>query len=389
MFRSMPFILLLLILIVSTLGSLIPLWLKQYLYTASFCIKTIIIFLLPLIIFCLLFKVVISLSSKATKIIGIILALVCCSNFITTFFSHYIGSWVYNFDLSIIIPKDDNVGLKPLWNFELPQIIPNNIAMFSAIIIGILAAKFYQIKANKIADSLNYYLEYVFKLLVYLIPFFIIGFIIKLQYDGVIITILKDYAAIFCIVVITQLLYISLMYCLLNKCNVKSFLISLKNMIPAALVGFSTMSSAASMPLTIIGVAKNADNKDLASSVVPATVSIHLVGDCIAIPIFAYAVLKSFGIAEPSLFSYLIFASYFVIAKFSVAAIPGGGIIVMLPILEKYLGFNSDMMSIITALYILFDPVITSTNILGNGAFAKLAEKTIYFLDHNNKEVHK
>lgn len=148
-------------------------------------------------------------------------------------------------------------------------------------------------------------------------------------------------------------------------------------MLPAAISGFSTMSSAASMPLTIIGVENNAKNKDVALSVVPATVNIHLVGDCFAIPIFAYAVLKSFGMAEPSLFNYLIFTFYFVLAKFSVAAIPGGGIIVMLPILEGYLGFNGEMMSLITALYILFDPVITCANVFGNGAFAKMIDRFV------------
>jgi hypothetical protein len=79
--------------------------------------------------------------------------------------------------------------------------------------------------------------------------------------------------------------------------------------------------------------------------------------------------------AEPSLLSYLTFSLYFVIAKFSVAAIPGGGILVMLPILEAYLGFNAEMMSLITALYVLFDPVITCANVLGNGAFAKLIDR--------------
>jgi Na+/H+-dicarboxylate symporter len=139
------------------------------------------------------------------------------------------------------------------------------------------------------------------------------------------------------------------------------------------------MSSAASMPLTIIGAENNATNKEVARFVIPATVNIHLVGDCFAIPIFAYAVLKSFGMAEPSLINYLIFTLYFVLAKFSVAAIPGGGIIVMLPILERYLGFNAEMMSLITALYILFDPVITCANVLGNGAFAKMVDKALHF----------
>jgi len=51
----------------------------------------------------------------------------------------------------------------------------------------------------------------------------------------------------------------------------------------------------------------------------------------------------------------------------------------MLPILESYLGFNADMLSLITALYILFDPAITCANVLGNGAFAKLIDKGLSF----------
>ena len=85
--------------------------------------------------------------------------------------------------------------------------------------------------------------------------------------------------------------------------------------------------------------------------------------------------MKSYGVAEPSLYSYLVFMSYFVLAKFSVAAVPGGGILVMLPILESCLGFNAQMLSLMTALYVLFDPFITCANVLGNGAFAKLIDK--------------
>jgi hypothetical protein len=49
------------------------------------------------------------------------------------------------------------------------------------------------------------------------------------------------------------------------------------------------------------------------------------VGDCFAIPIFAFAVLKNFGHFEPAFMDYFIFAVYFMLAKFSVAAVPGGG----------------------------------------------------------------
>jgi Na+/H+-dicarboxylate symporter len=206
-----------------------------------------------------------------------------------------------------------------------------------------------------------------------------------MQFDGTVQTIIKDYTMIFLVVMVAQYGYIAFTYAALSQFKPREFINSIKSMLPAAMAGFSTMSSASVMPLTIVGAELNAKNKEIARSVVPATVNIHLIGDCIAIPIFAYAVMKSFGIAEPSLMTYLVFVFYFVLAKFSVAAIPGGGIIVMLPILESCLGFNGEMLSLMTALYILFDPVITSANILGNGMFAKMIDKLVSFRFRKNQ----
>ncbi len=380
MFRKMPLILVVVILAIIFLDPIIPLPLKQFLYAISLSIKSVIVMALPFIIFGLLFKAAVMLSSSATRIIGMILALVCCSNFVSTFLSHYVGIWIFHFDLSMISPKE-LTELKPLWSLDLPKIIANDKAMFAGIILGIVASKLYKGAANTLAVHAEKYIGTLLKGFVYLIPLFVAGFVVKLQYDDVVGTIVKDYTTIFALIALAQFTYILLSYFALSNGRIKEFASSVKNMLPAAISGFSTMSSAASMPLTIMSAENNAKNKDIARSVIPATVNIHLVGDCFAIPIFAYAVLKSYGMEEPSLMNYLIFAFYFVLAKFSVAAIPGGGIIVMLPILETYLGFNADMMSFITALYILFDPVITCANVLGNGAFAKMVDRTVLSLE--------
>ena len=47
----------------------------------------------------------------------------------------------------------------------------------------------------------------------------------------------------------------------------------------------------------------------------------------------------------------------------------------MLPFLEQYLGLHGAMLSMITALYIVCDPIITWVNVLGNGAFAMLIDR--------------
>ena len=63
------------------------------------------------------------------------------------------------------------------------------------------------------------------------------------------------------------------------------------------------------------------------------------------------------------------------VAKFGVASVPGGEVIVLLPILEGYFGFTDAMSGLITTLYILCDPFITVSNVLSNGALAIFIDK--------------
>jgi Na+/H+-dicarboxylate symporter len=374
MFRKMPFILMAVIGVILVSAPFMPTELRQGLYALSLTIKSAILCVLPLIIFSLLFKAAVMLSGHATRVIGLILVFVCVSNFVSTFLSHYVGVWIYNFNLSMIIPQNTE-ELKPLWEWGLPTLIGNDKAMFAGILLGILVAKLSPNRADMFAKKLEWGVNKLLRAVLYLIPVFVAGFVVKMDDDGAIGMIVRDYTAIFAVIACAQFAYILIAYFLLSGGCLGLFFQSIKNMLPAAISGFSTMSSAASMPLTILGAERNAKNPELAGSVIPATVNIHLVGDCFAIPILAYAVLKSYGMPDPSLSVYLVFAFYFVLAKFSVAAIPGGGIIVMLPILEAHLGFNTDMLSLITALYILLDPVITCANVFGNGAFAKMIDR--------------
>lgn len=390
MFSKMPVILVVLIAGIVWLNPYIPSSVQQILYAISLSIKSGIIFVLPYVIFGLLFKAALNLSNNASKIIGLILGGVCVSSFISLFISHFIGEWVYGFDLSLIIPKSSQEvdrGLKAAWLWDISPLIPNAAAMFGGLILGILAGMFKISGAQKMAAILDKSIGTILKIITYMIPLFVTGFMVKLQADDVIHVILKDYAVIFIIIAVSQFTYIFLAYFFLNGGRGRDFMCNLRDMMPAAISGFCTMSSAATMPLTIIGAENNVKNKSLVESVIPATVNIHLVGDCFATPILAYAVLKNFGLDEPLLMNYVIFALYFVLAKFSVAAIPGGGILVMLPILEIYLGFTGEMMSLITALYILFDPVITCANVLGNGAFAKIIDHILTYFQRTKKEV--
>jgi Na+/H+-dicarboxylate symporter len=349
--------------------SYLPLDLKSALYALSLSIKSLIVFTLPFIIFGLLFKTTVTLSKTASQLIILLLVAICASNFLSTMLSYSVGRIAYGLDMAIAFPTLGS-ELQPAWTFLLPKWIGNDRAMFSGLLFGTLLGLWKPRMAHNLAIKFDKIIGLIMKGFLVVIPLFICGFLVKMYHDNMMGYIIQNYGRVFALTACSVFTYIVIIYALGSYGQKVSLIQCLKNMLPATIAGFGSMSSAAAMPLTLIGVEKNAANSDVARSIIPATVNVHLIGDCFAIPIFAFAVMKSFGVAEPSFLTYLIFASYFVLAKFSVAAVPGGGILVMLPILEHYLGFNPIMLSLITALYILFDPIITSANVLGNGGFA-------------------
>ncbi len=378
MFRKMPFILLIIIVLLFFFSSQIPYAMQSHLYAISLLIKNLIVFLLPFIVFGLLFKTAVHFANRASKIIFFLLLAVVISNFLSTLSSYFVGHLAYQFDLSLQLPSQLNL-LQASWQLSFPRWLANDQAMVAGLLGGILCSWLKPHSAKKIAMKIEKVVALALKGILLAVPLFIIGFVIKMNYDQALQAILKNYSLIFVLVTMALMAYITLFYFVASRFSYQATFVHLKNILPAAIAGFGSMSSAAAMPLTILGSEKNAKNKDLARATVPVCVNIHLIGDCFAIPIFAFAVMKSFAAPEPTFISYLLFTVYFVIAKFSVAAVPGGGILVMLPILENYLGFNAEMLSLITALYLLFDPVITGANILGNGgfslAFDQLAQK--------------
>jgi Na+/H+-dicarboxylate symporter len=65
--------------------------------------------------------------------------------------------------------------------------------------------------------------------------------------------------------------------------------------------------------------------------------------------------------------------SYFLLLKFAAAA-PGSDIIVVLGLLEG-LGFSPAMLSLITAIYVILNPIITGANVAGDGALVIIFTK--------------
>jgi len=74
---------------------------------------------------------------------------------------------------------------------------------------------------------------------------------------------------------------------------------------------------------------------------------------------------------------YTKFIIYFCMVMLATSGVPGGGIIVVIPLLKSILGFTPEMISIITALYLLQDCFGTAGNVTGDGALMIIINKIL------------
>src|SRR5690606_30144881 len=136
------------------------------------------------------------------------------------------------------------------------------------------------------------------KVFIPLVPLYVIGFLFKVQHDESLVELFTGYGSVILLIFGVEAIVIILFFFVANLGNLKATRNSLRNVIPSGVVAFSTMSSMATLPLTLEGAEENTENKAVAEIMIPATVNIHHVGDSIAVPILMGLALVVNGV-EP------------------------------------------------------------------------------------------
>ncbi len=356
-------------------GHLIPEEIKAGLYALSLTIKDILLFVLPFLIFSFLSSSLGNLQKGALSFILIALGLVIVSNFFGASLASLSGIFILNLMDTVRPFAESQVSLSPLWNLNIPPLLSNDTALIAGLVFGLVAGYLGNPKIITFINTTQRLGILVLKrAFIPIIPIFVLGFILKMDFDGILDVIVQDYLSVFLAITVLAFTYIILLYGLAAGFRPTPWRRSVQRMVPALITGFSTMSSASALPL-ITTAAERTTRNPIVNGVVPLSINIHMIGDCFSITIMALAILTSFGLPIPSVSEFLMYLTFFTIARFSAAGVPGGGVIVVLPILETYLGFSPEMLSLILALYILFDPIATSANVFGNGAFAVIFER--------------
>lgn len=318
------------IVLIVLFGDMVPESIQRTFFTVSILMKGTLIFCMPLIIFAFIVACLTAFQQKAPLLIFLILAFVTASNFFFIQMGYVaggIGLPLLGYTTGTAVQQIMHLApLETFFTIPFPEVMSTDMALLLGTGVGLYGAFWGNATLTSWSTLLKDKVQWALtKVFIPLVPLYVIGFLFKIHHDESLGDLFANYGPVFILVISLQALSIFTFFFTANGGNWQGFKTSFKNALPSGLVGLSTMSSAATLPLTLIAAEKNTKNKAVAEVVVPASTNIHHVGDSLGLPILIAAVYAINGVDPMGYSTYLLFSAYYVIAKFGVASVPGGG----------------------------------------------------------------
>jgi len=175
------------------------------------------------------------------------------------------------------------------------------------------------------------------------------------------------------------LLYLLILHAIAARFDIGRLWQQMASCLPAAGIAFCSCSSLDALPWSIKAARQNCQSPDVAEMVSPITASIQMPGDCFINLFLMGALLPMYGRSLPDGFGVLLFLMHFVVNRFAAVGIPGGALMLMLPLYERYLSAPPHLLGLMIVLNAILDPVVAASNVFGNGALVVLFERAHSF----------
>jgi Na+/H+-dicarboxylate symporter len=364
----------------------------QGLYTASLFIKDLLMWLLPLSVCFFIAHAVESFKKQAALFVISLIVFEAISNSASVWYA-YLGGHLALEHLPPLKLATSNFEFNALWRFPFfrPTWWSADKGALLGLVLGFIAtftnSPRLQVLIHQGKENAQWILTHIFSRV---IPLYVLGFVARMYQMNLFQEVVLPYSTLLLWLIVLLALYTLILFAIGSGWRLKSIVQSIKNLLPAGGLAFTSGCSASTMPWTIEGTAKNLSNPSFAKAVIPATTNIQQVGDCIANTFLCFLIYQHFFGHPPELAVWALFSALFVLARFATAAVMGGAIFIMLPIYESYLSFNAEMIAIILAFNVILDPLITSCNVIANGALCRVYErvwlKITHFLKENSPE---
>lgn len=360
------------------IGLFAPEWIARLLVTFKGLFGQLLFFTVPLLILFYITSGIAGLPSNSGRLLGRTLA--------TAYLSTLLAGLLAFFAASMLVPMLSPVGsvagevahsaLAPFIELEIPPLLGIMTALATAFIfgLGITATN-----SNLLKGFFDQGRDVIEKLLVVviipLLPFYIAGVFADLAAAGSVFETLQTFGVVLLLAVTLHWIWITTLYLLAGVRTGRSPFSLIRTMLPAYFTALGTMSSAATIPVTLRSAKGNGVREHIADFTVPLCATVHLSGSTITIVSCAIAVtVLQEGVAMPGLFEILPFIMMLGVVMMAAPGVPGGAVMAAVGLLGSMLGFGETAVALMIALYMAQDSFGTACNVTGDGAIALLVD---------------
>ena len=355
------------------IGLYMPEWVSQLLLTFKALFGQLLFFTIPLLILFFITSGIASLPSNSGKMLGKTLGIAYASTVIA---ASLVVPWLTTDAQSV--STEAKATIEPFIELSIPPLMEVMSALVLAFIFGLGIASTKAESLKKLSDQGRDIIELLLvKVIIPLLPLYIAGIFTEMAVAGTVFNTLKTFGVILILAVALHWVYITFMYIMAGIKTGRSPLFLIKNMLPAYFTALGTMSSAATIPVTLQSVRKNKVDNDVANFTVPLCATVHLAGSTITIVSCAVAVMVLHNsLAIPGFFTMLPFILMLGIVMLAAPGVPGGAVMSAVGLLGSMLGFGETAVALMIALYMAQDSFGTACNITGDGAIAMFVDSS-------------
>jgi len=361
------------------LGLYAPHWLTQILITFKALFGQLLFFTIPLLILFFITSGIAALPQKSGKLLGRTLGIAYLSTILAGTMAFLIAAIV----VPMLAPAGAATGtdvvanLTPYIEMNIPPAFGIMTALALAFIFGLGIAATQAQQLKQLSDQGRDIIQLLLlKVIIPLLPFYIAGVFAQLAAAGTVFDTLQTFGVVLVLALLLHWVWIFVLYSIAGVKSGKSPLLLIKNMLPAYFTALGTMSSAATIPVSLQATKANGVKPNIADFTVPLCATTHLAGSTITIVSCAVAVMvMQNGLEIPSLLTMLPFILTLGVVMLAAPGVPGGAVMSAVGLLGSMLGFGEAAVAMMIALYMAQDSFGTACNVTGDGAIAVLVDK--------------
>ena len=385
--KSLPFQLLLGVIIGIVLGLISNEAVMNVIVTIKFVLGELINFCVPLIVIGFIAPSITKLGKNASRILGVAVLLAYVSSVLAALGSMAAGYGLIP-HLSIVSEVD---GLKELpeivFQLEIPQIMSVMSALAFSILMGLAATWTRAETVIRLLDEFQQIvLMIVSKIVIPILPVFIALTFWSLAYEGTITKQLPVFLKVVLIVMVGHFIWMAVLYAVGGIYSGNNPWKVVKHYGPAYITAVGTMSSAATLAVALKCARKSEPvlRDDMVSFGIPLFANIHLCGSVLTEVFFVMTVSQILYGKLPSVGTMILFCALLGIFAIGAPGVPGGTVMASLGLITGVLGFDATGTALMLTIFALQDSFGTACNVTGDGALTMIL--TGYAKRHNIEE---